>query len=93
MEHVPVLLTEALAYLAIRPGGRYVDCTCGLGGHTRAIAERLETGCVLGLDRDAESLERARENTAGVGERVRLRLAAFSQLADSLQWAGWERVD
>jgi 16S rRNA (cytosine1402-N4)-methyltransferase len=93
MEHVPVLLTESLEYLAIRPDGRYVDCTCGLAGHTRAIAERLDSGCVLGLDRDAESLGRARENLAGLDERVRLRHAAFSQLAESLAWAGWERVD
>src|ERR1035441_5749682 len=93
MEHVPVLVTEALEYLAIRPGGKYVDCTCGLAGHTRAIAKRLDTGCVLGLDRDAEALERARENTAGLHERIRFRHAAFSQLAESLAWAGWERVD
>jgi|ERR1035438_1924436 16S rRNA (cytosine1402-N4)-methyltransferase len=93
MEHVPVLVTETLAYMAIRPDGIYVDCTCGLAGHTRAIAERLDTGCVLALDRDAESLERARENTAGLHERIRFRHAAFSQLAESLAWAGWERVD
>jgi len=84
---------EALEYLAIRPDGRYVDCTCGLGGHTRAIAERLDTGCVLALDRDAESLERARASTAGLQERIRFRHAAFSELAESLAWAGWERVD
>ena len=39
--HYPVLLKESLDYLAIRPEGIYVDVTAGLGGHTRAIAERL----------------------------------------------------
>ncbi|MGO9240033.1 MAG: 16S rRNA (cytosine(1402)-N(4))-methyltransferase RsmH [Bryobacteraceae bacterium] len=93
MDHVPVLLTATLEYLAIRADGRYVDCTCGLAGHTRAIAERLGGGAVLALDRDGESLERARENTAGLHDRIRFRQAAFSELDESVHWAGWEKVD
>ena len=58
--HYAVLLNESLEYLAIRPDGIYVDLTAGLGGHTRAIAERLESGFVIACDRDAESLELAR---------------------------------
>ncbi len=51
--HYPVLLKESLEYLAIRPGGTYVDMTAGLGGHTRAIAERLDSGLLISCDRDA----------------------------------------
>ena len=54
--HVPVMLRECLEYLAIRPDGVYLDATCGLGGHTGAIARQLTTGLVLACDRDAESL-------------------------------------
>ena len=39
--HLPVLATEAIAALAIRPDGVYVDGTFGRGGHSRAILERL----------------------------------------------------
>ena len=39
--HVPVLLTEALQYLAILPGATVVDFTVGLGGHSEAILRRL----------------------------------------------------
>jgi 16S rRNA (cytosine1402-N4)-methyltransferase len=93
MEHVPVMLDEALEYLAIKPEGRYLDCTCGLGGHTRAIAERLTTGRVLSLDRDAESLEKARANTEGLHGRIEFRQTEFSRLGEALEAAGWGQVD
>jgi len=83
--HVPVLLRECLEYLALKPGGVYLDATCGLGGHTGAIARALETGLVLGCDRDAESLALARENTADVSERIRFHQSLFSQLEETLQ--------
>jgi 16S rRNA (cytosine1402-N4)-methyltransferase len=93
MEHVPVLLTESLEYLAIRPDGRYVDFTAGLGGHTKAIAGKLTTGCVLSMDRDAESLEQARENTKELHDRIIFRHAAFSQLGEAIRNEGWDLVD
>jgi 16S rRNA (cytosine1402-N4)-methyltransferase len=93
MEHVPVMLSEAIEFLNVKPEGRYLDCTCGLGGHTRAIAEQLTTGRVLSLDRDAESLEKARANTAGLHDRIEFRQTEFSKLAEALQAAQWGPVD
>ena len=91
--HVPVLLAESIEYLAIRPDGVYLDATCGLGGHTAAIAERLTTGFVLANDRDAESLQLARRNTERFGGRVRFHHGPFSRLRDAVSAAGIERVD
>ena len=60
--HVPVLLTEALQYLAVRPGAVVVDCTVGLGGHSEAIVRKLGAkGKLIGFDRDPEALKLARE--------------------------------
>ena len=82
--HVPVLLAECLEYLAIKPDGVYLDATCGLGGHTSAIAQKLDSGFVLACDRDAESLELAREAAAAWSGRIRFRQSLFSQLEEML---------
>jgi 16S rRNA (cytosine1402-N4)-methyltransferase len=91
--HYPVLLQESLEYLAVKPDGIYVDVTAGLGGHTGAIAQRLTTGLVIACDRDAESLEIARRNTAEWAERIRYFQGAFSQLPRALANFGVLKVD
>lgn len=93
MEHYPVLLNEALEYLALRPDGVYVDTTAGLGGHTGAMARRLTTGRVISLDRDGDSLELARQNTLDCAERITFRQSAFSELRGTLTELGLEKVD
>jgi len=80
--HHPVLLEETLEYLAIRPDGTYLDCTTGLGGHSRAIAELLtEGGRLIANDRDPQSLEMAMRNTAEFSERIEFQHAEFSELS------------
>jgi 16S rRNA (cytosine1402-N4)-methyltransferase len=91
--HAPVLLNESLEYLAIRPDGIYVDMTAGLGGHTGAIAEKLESGVVIACDRDAESLQIARARTEAVAGRVRFFQGVFSKLPEALEQNGISSVD
>src|SRR5260221_8193385 len=62
MAHTPVLATEAIAALAIRADGTYVDGTFGRGGHSRLILERLgPQGRLIALDRDPHAEQAARE--------------------------------
>ena len=91
--HYSVLLKESLEYLAIRPEGLYSDVTAGLGGHTAAIAQRLSSGLVFACDRDAESLEMARANTAQWAERIRYFHGAFSMWPQALESFGVSKVD
>jgi len=91
--HVPVMVSECLEYLAVRPDGIYLDATAGLGGHTGAIAARLTTGLVIANDRDAESLELAKRNTAPWADRIRYRQGSFAELSTALNSLGIGRVD
>ncbi len=82
--HVPVMLAECLDYLAIRPDGVYLDATCGLGGHSGAIARKLTTGLVLACDRDSESLEMAKAATTDCADRIHFHQSLFSELNGAL---------
>ena len=56
MYHKPVMLSECLNGLAIKPGGTYVDVTYGGGGHARAILTKLDNGRLIGFDQDSDAL-------------------------------------
>jgi 16S rRNA (cytosine1402-N4)-methyltransferase len=59
--HIPVLVEETIEALAVRSGGRYIDCTLGAGGHALAILERSAPGGqLLGIDADPEAITAAR---------------------------------
>ena len=56
--HVPVLLKEAIDFLAVKRGGTYIDATVGLGGHSFEIAKRLGAqGHLIGFDKDFAALD------------------------------------
>ena len=80
--HAPVMPREVIELLAVRWGGRYVDCTTGAGGHLAAILDAGAPDCVaLGLDADPEALRLAEERLRAYGARVRLVNANFRDLA------------
>jgi 16S rRNA (cytosine1402-N4)-methyltransferase len=80
--HTPVLLEEVVDWLRIRPEGTYVDATVGTGGHAIEIARRLTTGRLVGMDRDPQALEIARERLRPYEGRVSLVHAEFSKIVE-----------
>jgi 16S rRNA (cytosine1402-N4)-methyltransferase len=84
-DHVPALLTETLEWLAVTPGGFYVDGTVGLAGHAAEILRRsAPDGRLLGADRDSETLEEARAALAEFADRARLVHQDFRDLSQTL---------
>jgi 16S rRNA (cytosine1402-N4)-methyltransferase len=71
--HVPVLLKEAIDFLAVRRGGTYIDATVGLGGHSYEIAKRLGApGHLIGLDKDPAALKIAGFRLSASGFRTQV---------------------
>ncbi|MCK9520410.1 MAG: 16S rRNA (cytosine(1402)-N(4))-methyltransferase RsmH [Dehalococcoidia bacterium] len=92
--HIPVLLDEVLHYLAVREGGRYIDGTTGLGGHSEAIARAMgEHGRLLCIDQDREALEFARTRLAPFGRRVSFVHGNFRDIAQIARSEGFDSVD
>lgn len=92
--HVPVLVREAVALLDPQPGGVYVDCTVGLGGHASAILERLGgRGLVVGVDRDALALAEASRVLASFRSQVILVRSDFGRLREILERLALPTVD
>jgi 16S rRNA (cytosine1402-N4)-methyltransferase len=79
--HTPVLADEVIRYLAVQPGGRYVDCTLGAGGHSRAILEAGAPGAmVLGIDADPHAISLARDRLREFEDSVHLINGNFRDL-------------
>jgi len=91
--HVPVLRAEALAGLALRPGGVYVDATFGAGGYSRAILAAYPDTTVIAIDRDPEAIAGGAALVAGAGGRLRLIEGRFGDLDTLLEDAGVAEVD
>jgi 16S rRNA (cytosine1402-N4)-methyltransferase len=82
LQHIPVMLGEAVEGLAVQAGGRYLDGTFGRGGHARAVLSRLgPDGRLLLMDRDPTAIAAARAEFAA-DPRVVIRHANFSTLAE-----------
>jgi len=82
LQHVPVMLGEAVEGLSVQADGRYLDGTFGRGGHARAVLSRLgPAGRLLLMDRDPAAIAAARAEFAA-DARVAIRHANFSSLAE-----------
>jgi 16S rRNA (cytosine1402-N4)-methyltransferase len=90
--HVPVLTADVLRHLRPERGGLFVDCTVGLGGHSRALLESGATR-VIGLDRDRDALSAARIALAPWADRIELVHADYRALDEVLDARGVSLVD
>jgi 16S rRNA (cytosine1402-N4)-methyltransferase len=79
--HIPVLLEEAINELRVQPGGRYVDCTLGAGGHAASILSRSQPGGqLLGIDADPSAIQNVKSRMEQYADSVLLVNDNFSNL-------------
>ena len=91
--HVPVLLTQTIDGLDIKPDGIYVDCTAGGGGHSSAIAAKLSNkGRLISLDRDPDAVKAASERLSAFGNAQVIH-RNYSELDKVLDELGIDAVD
>lgn len=90
--HQPVMPEEVCTFLLEGNPQLVVDCTLGLGGHSRLILEKNTAVRLLGLDLDEDNLRIAGQRLAGYGDRVVLRQANFADLSAVLREVGWGPV-
>jgi len=86
--HIPVLLEESVAGLALKPGGVYVDVTFGGGGHSRKILETLKGGKLIAFDQDEDALENLIDDPRLIFVRHN-----FRYLKNFLRYYGEGKVD
>ena len=90
--HVPVLLREAVRYLAPRDGGLYIDGTFGVGGYSAAILDTADTR-LIGIDRDTSAIAEGRALADASGGRLTLVEGRFATLANIVSAFGITAVD
>ena len=89
--HQPVLAREVLGFLAPGDGGRFLDCTFGGGGHSRAILQAASNVHVIALDRDPEAAGRAEALSADFPGRFTLVGGDFGKLG-MMQESGFDGI-
>ena len=94
MEHVPVLLNEAIDGLALEAGDTLVDATLGAGGHSSEIIRRYGSGMrMIGFDLDSHAMEKAMGTVQAVGGQVLGIHANFRYMEEKLKEEGIDTVD
>jgi len=92
--HIPVMTEEVLSFMKINPSGKYIDGTCGLGGHSKTILSRLSSnGFLLGLDVDNEAIKICKKNLSIISSNFHIEKRSYSKFPEVLYELGIEKVD
>ncbi|HET7628797.1 MAG TPA: 16S rRNA (cytosine(1402)-N(4))-methyltransferase RsmH [Bacillales bacterium] len=93
-EHTTVLKQQAVEALKVIPGGTYVDCTLGGGGHSEAIAQRLSPeGRLMAIDQDENAIEAAKQRLDAYQRQIVYVHGNFRELKRLLHNNGVEKVN
>ncbi len=91
-KHQPIMLNECIENLNIKKDGIYVDGTMGGAGHSSKIAEKLESGLLIGIDRDLEALEASKKRLKDY-DNVKYVHGRHEDILEHLSALGIDRID
>jgi 16S rRNA (cytosine1402-N4)-methyltransferase len=92
-EHVPVLLSEVIEGLNIRPGKVYVDLTLGRGGHSKEIIAKMKMGILIAIDQDEEAITKSKEVLKSDNVKIITKKSNFVYFKDALKELRIDKVD
>ncbi|GGE41289.1 ribosomal RNA small subunit methyltransferase H [Pullulanibacillus camelliae] len=92
-DHITVLKKEAVDGLHIKPGGTYVDCTLGGGGHSEAILSQLTTGHLFAFEQDPYARMETEQRLSTYHDKLTIIPENFRHLKKELQARGVSSVD
>ena len=90
--HIPVMLMESLENLKIKEDGIYVDGTLGLGGHSECIIKKINSGLLIGIDRDKNSISLAKKQLS-THKNIKVFNDSYKNLKDILERLNIVAVD
>jgi len=92
--HVPVMVSEVIAYLNCQPGLTYLDGTLGGSGHAMAILKKIDPGgCLIGIDQDSDAIENAKIILPQGKTKIHLHRGNYSHFPNSLAALNIQAVD
>lgn len=92
--HTPVMLDEVVWLMNSKPGGVYIDCTLGSGGHALGLLEFAGAGArIIGIDRDQDAISTAKQELRHFSDNVTFVHGKFSDLQDIVMSLNVAQVD
>ena len=92
--HIPVMPNEVLSLMDLKPRGKYVDGTCGLGGHAEMILSSLsKKGFLLGLDIDKDAIKICKKRLDNFSSNFHIEKKSYSELSSILKILEIGQVD
>ena len=92
--HTPVMPEEVISLMNVNPSGKYVDGTCGLGGHSRLIQNKLsKEGLLISLDIDQKAIIECKNSLNKNKSGLHIEKGSYSNLPDILEGLGINKVD
>ena len=94
LAHIPVLPKEVLSFMEIKPTGKYLDGTCGLGGHSKLILSNLSPeGFLVGTDIDNEAVALSKKRLKKIGDNFHIEKSSYTQFPKVLRKLNIDKVD